>query len=123
MGVRECLGFDGLFDDVKVGTFKPPGFIWARHAVNTGVDPFKFGSGGVGFYVPPHADIIYGKGAPSVDDGIAFAGRVVVGDGNVVFACLNTEGSSLANNDYRRWFLNFHQWVMGFPVPGAAGID
>jgi hypothetical protein len=119
-GYGACLEFDGMFDAVTVGTFKPPGFIWSSHAVNTGVDPFKFGSGGVGFYVPSSSDIIYGKEAAGGEYDIAFAGRVVVGDGNIVFACLNTEGSSLANNDYRRWFLNFHQWVMGLPVPGAA---
>jgi hypothetical protein len=119
-GYRDCLAFDGLLDDVRVGTFKLPGFVWSNHAVNAAVDPFKFGSGGLGFYVSPSADIIYGKEAAGGEYDIAFAGRVVVGDGNVVFACLNTEGSSLANNDYRRWFLNFCQWVMGLPVPGAA---
>jgi hypothetical protein len=121
-GFRECLTFNGLLDAVEVGMFRPPGFIWSTHVVNTDVDPFKFGSGGVGFYVPPYSDVIYGKEDSSGEYDIAFAGRVAVGDGNIVFACLSTEGSLSTHNDYHRWFLNFHQWVMGLPVPGAAAV-
>ncbi len=59
------------------------------------------------------ASLDHGRGTK--DAGGAVAGCVHYGRGSVCFITKPAHGS-----DTDRWTLNFCQWMLGLPVPGAA---
>jgi len=55
------------------------------------------------------------RGRGDKDPGGAVAGCIPYGSGGVYFITKPAQGS-----DTDRWMLNFRQWMLGLPIPGAA---
>lgn len=119
-----CPWAAGIFPGLD--TFEPiqgEAFTLARHEVNTDVHDLGFEvhditQGGPlvrGFtHYPPDTEVIVSSASG------VMAGRVPLGRGSVCFACIPEEQIWDRGADRYRWTLNFRQWTLGLPVPGAA---